>query len=339
LKKHRLKKEVQPIEAGMRLDAFIACHFPAGSRSQACKSIRQGLIKVNGNTAKPAYRVSYGETIHGSVLPAEQIRIEPEALALLTLYEDSDIIIINKQPGIVIHPAAGHYSGTLVNGLLHHYPEIKNVGDELRPGIVHRLDKDTSGVLVVARNDAALKVIAGQFKDRKVKKEYLALVYGEPQVESGVVTLPIGRHPSDRKKMSTRSKIRSRIRPAETHWQVAERFHGASLLRLDLKTGRTHQARVHCAAVHHPVIGDTVYGKAKLKERLLKDKRSDNDSKHVLRLTSRQMLHARRIGFTHPKTKKAVTFECPLPEDMCNLLTVLRANAKSGHQKKSGMYG
>ncbi|MDM8543480.1 RluA family pseudouridine synthase [Desulfococcaceae bacterium HSG9] len=328
------KQLVQPAEAGMRLDTFIASHFPANSRSQACKSIRHGMIKVNGNTAKPAYRVSAGETIQGSILPAKQIRIEPEAMALLTLYEDSDIIVINKQPGIVIHPAVGHYSGTLVNGLLYCYPEIKNVGDDLRPGIVHRLDKDTSGVIVVARNEASLEVLAGQFKQRKVKKEYLALVYGEPQVESGTIKLPIGRHPSNRKKMSTRSKppkknqIMSRIRPAETHWQVVERFHGASFLRLDLKTGRTHQARVHCAAIHHPVIADTVYGKTKLKERLLKDKRSDDDSKHVLRLTSRQMLHARRISFTHPQTKKNVTFECPLPEDMRKLLTVLKANAE-----------
>ena len=317
---------MQSNEAGMRLDAFIACHFSTSSRSRACKSIRQGMIKVNGNTAKPAYRVSAGETIQGAVLPAEQISIEPEAVALFPVYEDSDIIVIDKQPGLVIHPAAGHYSGTLVNGLLYRYPEIKNVGNDLRPGIVHRLDKDTSGVIVVARNEATLKALARQFKDRKVKKEYLALVYGEPQVESGVVKLPIGRHPSDRKKMSTRSK---HARTSETRWQVVERFQGASLLLLDLKTGRTHQARVHCAEIHHPVIGDTVYGKAKLKERLLKDKRLDNDSKHVLRITSRQMLHARRICFTHPKTMQVVTFECPLPDDMQNLLTVLRANAKS----------
>ncbi len=326
---------MQPTEAGMRLDAFIACHFSASSRSQACKSIRQGMIKVNGNTVKPAYRVSAGETIQGSVLPAEQISIEPEAVTIHSLYEDRDIIVINKQPGLVVHPAAGHYSGTLVNGLLYRYPEIKNVGDKVRPGIVHRLDKDTSGVIVVARNEATLKALSGQFKDRQVKKEYLALVYGEPEVESGAVKLPIGRHPSNRKKMSTQNKrlspsqVRSRIRPAETHWQVAERFQGVSLLRLDLKTGRTHQARVHCAAIHYPVIGDTVYGKAKLKERLLKDRRLDNDSKHVLRLTSRQMLHARRICFTHPETNQAVTFEAPLPDDMRDLLTVLRASAES----------
>ncbi len=325
---------VQPTEAGMRLDTFIACHFSASSRSQACKSIRQGMIKVNGNTAKPAYRVSAGETIQGSVLPAEQIRIEPEAVTIHPLYEDRDIIVINKQPGLVVHPAVGHYSDTLVNGLLYRYPEIKSVGDKLRPGIVHRIDKDTSGVIVVARNEATLKALAGQFKDRKVKKEYLALVYGEPQVESGAVKLPIGRHPSDRKKMSTQSKhlpsrMRGRIRPAETNFEVVERFQVASLLRLDLKTGRTHQARVHCAAIHHPIIGDTVYGKAKFKVRLLKYNRLDNDSKHVLRLTSRQMLHARRICFTHPETTQTVTFEAPLPDDMRNLLNVLRANAKN----------
>jgi len=296
--KQRLK--VQPAEAGMRLDTFIACHFSASSRSQACKSIRQ--------------------------VQAEQIRSKPEAVAIHPIYEDSDLIVINKQPGLVIHPAVGHYSGTLVNGLLYRYPEMKRVGDELRPGIVHRLDKDTSGVIVVARNDASLKALAAQFKARKIQKEYLALVYGEPQVESGAVKLPIGRHPSNRKKMSTRSK---RARTAETHWLVAEKFHGVTLLRLDLKTGRTHQARVHCAAIHHPVIGDTVYGKAKLKERLLKDKRLNTDAKQVLRFISRQMLHARRICFTHPGTAQAVTFEAPLPDDMRNLLTVLRANAKS----------
>jgi len=312
---------VQPTETGMRLDAFITSHFACISRSRACRSILKGMIKVNGNTAKPAYRVSTGETVQGSVLPSEQIRIEPEAVALFTLYEDRDIIVINKQPGVVIHPAAGHDSGTLVNGLLLRYPEIQGVGDPLRPGIVHRLDKDTSGVIIVARNEASLKTLAAQFKARKIKKEYLALVYGEPQVESGTVKLPIGRHPSNRKKMSTHSK---RGRTAQTLWQVAERFQGASLLRLDLKTGRTHQARVHCAALHHPVIGDTVYGKARLKERLLKDKRLNQDVRNALQIISRQMLHAKRIRFRHPETAHTVTFEAPLPDDMNALLTALR---------------
>jgi len=324
---HKAGQIIQPTEAGMRLDAFIANHFSGCSRSQASKSVRQGMIRVNGRILKPAYRVSAGEIIHGTVLPVKQIRIEPEAVVIHPLYEDRDIIVINKQPGLVVHPAPGHYSGTLVNGLLCRYPEIKSIGDELRPGIVHRLDKDTSGVIVVARNDAALKSLAGQFKNRQIKKDYLALVYGESQIESGVVKLPIGRHPSDRKKMSTRSK---RPRSAETRWQVVERFQGVSLLRLDLKTGRTHQARVHCATIQHPIIGDAIYGKSKFKVRFLKGSCLNDVLKNLLRTTSRQMLHARRICFTHPKTTRSVTFEAPLPDDMRHWLTVLRENAKSG---------
>ena len=233
---------------------------------------------------------------------------KPEPIPIDILYQDNDIIVLNKQPGMVVHPAPGHYSGTLVNALLYHCPELEGIGGEIRPGIVHRLDKDTSGVMVVAKNSVAHHDLALQFKLRHIKKKYLALVYGRMQSESGTVSLPIGRHPVDRKKMSIHSR---KSRMAETTWRVRKRFSRATLVELGLKTGRTHQIRVHCAAIKHPVVGDSVYGGRKV------EKNTTND---LLRSVPRQMLHAWQLEFTHPTKQKTLCFEAPIPPDMTDIL-------------------
>jgi 23S rRNA pseudouridine1911/1915/1917 synthase len=235
---------------------------------------------------------------------------------LSVLFEDADIIVLNKPPGLVVHPGAGHSHGTLVNALLHHCDDLKGIGGSLRPGIVHRLDKDTSGCLVVAKNDEAHTSLSEQFKGRKVEKGYLALVYGEMETLDGVIALPIGRHPTERKKMSAQSRY---SRPAETRWVVRESFLGLCLLDIDLKTGRTHQIRVHLASVGHPVVGDQVYGGTKrwktIQTKGLRDR---------LKTIKRQMLHARKLTFCHPRNGRKMAFESPLPEDMALLLKALR---------------
>ena len=305
---------VDPPDSGKRLDLYIASNISDCSRPAATHLIRSGKIRVQGLVRKPGYRVKAGDEICGCIPPPVPVLFEPEPIPIEILHEDDDIILINKQPGLVIHPAPGHHSGTLVNALLYHCPKLDGIGGALRPGIVHRLDKDTSGVLVVAKNDRAHLHLSKQFKTRQVKKEYLALVYGKMELDSGTVSLPIGRHPTDRKKMSTHSR-KSRV--AETTWQIRERFELASLIKVDLKTGRTHQIRVHCAAIKHPVLGDSVYGprKAALKNIYEKD---------LFRSVPRQMLHAWRIVLTHPVTEEKVSFEAPIPSDMQALITALR---------------
>jgi len=305
---------VNPTDSGKRLDIYIAALIPDCSRSVATTLIRNGKIRVQGMVKKPGYRVRAGDEVHGHIPPPEPILFKPEPIPIAILFEDSHIIVVNKQPGLVVHPAPGHYSGTLVNGLLYHCPFLEGIGSALRPGIVHRLDKDTSGVLVVAKNDRAHQHLAGLFKSRRIQKKYLALVYGTMESDSGTISKPIGRHPVDRKKMSIKSK---KTRVAETTWRVKERFEPASLIELDLKTGRTHQIRVHCAAIHHPIVGDSVYG-------------HKNTWKNVVRgqdlfgSIKRQMLHAWRLEFSHPVTQEPVCFEAPLPKDMQDVIAALR---------------
>jgi 23S rRNA pseudouridine1911/1915/1917 synthase len=305
---------VKPPDSGKRLDRYIASCISDCSRSIATHLIRTGKIRVQGMVRKPGYRVKTGDEISGCIPPPEPVLFKPEPIPIEILHEDDEIIVINKQPGMVVHPAPGHHSGTLVNALLHHCPKLTGIGGALRPGIVHRLDKDTSGVLVVAKNDRAHIHLSRQFKSRRVKKEYLALVYGKMESDSGSVSLPIGRHPVDRKKMSTNSR-KSRV--AKTTWQIRERFELASLIEVNLKTGRTHQIRVHCAAIKHPVMGDKVYGPRK---------RGKNVTYHknLIESIPRQMLHAWRIGLTHPVTEKMVSFEAPIPSDMQAILNALR---------------
>jgi 23S rRNA pseudouridine1911/1915/1917 synthase len=305
---------VEPPDSGKRLDLYIASCISDCSRSVATHLIRNGTIRVQGLVRKPGYRIKAGDEICGCIPPPTPVLFKPEPIPIEILHEDDDIIVINKQPGLVIHPAPGHHSGTLVNALLYHCPRLEGIGGALRPGIVHRLDKDTSGVLVVAKNDRAQQHLSKQFKLRRVKKEYLALVYGKMESDSGSVSLPIGRHPVDRKKMSTNSR-KSRV--AETTWQIRERFESASLIKVNLKTGRTHQIRVHCAAIKHPVMGDKVYGPRKTEKKIA-------FGKDLFRSIPRQMLHAWRIEFTHPVTEAMVSFEAPIPSDMQVVITALR---------------
>jgi 23S rRNA pseudouridine1911/1915/1917 synthase len=245
------------------------------------------------------------------------VALDPEPLDIDILFEDPDLIVVNKPPGLVVHPAPGHATGTLVHGLLHHCPDLEGIGGELRPGIVHRLDKDTSGALVVAKNASAHRDLAKQFKSRKVKKKYLALVHGEMESDSGVISLPVGRHPVDRKRMSTASR---KSRTAETSWRVKERFGGATLIDLNLKTGRTHQIRVHCAAVNHPIVGDAVYGRRRRRKVIT----NGNEFSNIIKSIDRQMLHARRLEFNHPDKATLVSVEAPVPQDIQAVIHALR---------------
>ena len=305
---------VEPPDSGKRLDQYIASCISECSRSVAANLIRDGIIRVQGMVRKPGYRVKAGDEICGCIPPPIPVLFKPEPIPIEILHEDNDIIVINKQPGLVVHPAPGHHNGTLVNALLYHCPKLNGIGGSLRPGIVHRLDKDTSGVLVVAKNDRTHHHLSRQFKSRRVKKQYLALVHGKMESDSGSVSLPIGRHPLDRKKMSTSSR-KSRV--AETMWQIRERFDLASLIEVNLKTGRTHQIRVHCAAIKHPVIGDNVYGPRKTGK-------NAPYGKNLFESVPRQMLHAWRIVLTHPVTEEKVSFEAPIPLDMQAVITALR---------------
>jgi len=304
-------------DSGQRLDLLVASRISTCSRAAAVDLIRAGEIRVAGAVKKPGYRVKSGDEISGRIPPAEDFELVPEPIEIDILFEDEHLILVNKPDGLVVHPAPGHFTGTLVHGLLYYCPQLEGIGGEQRAGIVHRLDKDTSGVLVVAKNAAAHQHLAGQFKARKVQKDYLALVHGEIKSDSGTISLPVGRHPVARKRMSTNSPKR---RSAETSWQIRERFWGATLLDLNLKTGRTHQIRVHCGAIGHPIVGDAVYGGRR--ERKVKGSR--NDGSNVLGAVARQMLHARRLEFVHPATETSVAFESTTPQDMQAVINALR---------------
>ncbi|MGM0452882.1 MAG: RluA family pseudouridine synthase [Thermodesulfobacteriota bacterium] len=312
---------VGPDEAAERFDQILSNHRLASSRNQASRMIRAGYFSVNEKIKKPAYRLSAGDRITGQTPASYRSGNAPgsvavaESVAIDVLHEDSACIVVNKPPGIVVHPAPGHFTGTLANGLLYRYPELANIGASPdRPGIVHRLDQHTSGILLVARTMAAYTALTDQFKRRTLKKGYLAFVYGKPERATGTITLPISRHPVHRKKMAIRHDA-AEGRPAETRWTVLHHFGGFSLLHFELKTGRTHQIRVHAAAIGHPVVGDPTYGfKNPLRHYLL-----SAEQVRLIRQVTRQQLHARTIGFIHPQTGNETTFEAPMPPDMANL--------------------
>jgi 23S rRNA pseudouridine1911/1915/1917 synthase len=302
--------------AGERLDNLIARQVPDCSRSMATHFVREGQIRVRNEIKKPGYRVKTGEIISGCIPAPEPIACNPEAISLCILHEDAHILVIDKPAGMVVHPAPGHFSGTLVNAILYHCPALEGIGGKIRPGIVHRIDKDTSGILLVAKTAAAQAYLSAQFKERTIHKTYLALVLGITKSDKGMIDLPIGRHPVDRKKMSVVSK---RSRDAKTLWRVKERFESASFLEIEIKTGRTHQIRVHCASMQHPIIGDTVYGY----------RYSAGCQPTILKTVSRQMLHAWRMSFTHPETGQTMSMESPVPEDMQIVLNGLRQLKKN----------
>ena len=280
--------------AGLRLDSFLSEQLPDMSRSAAQKLMEQGHVLVNGQSVKKNYKTRAEDEIEITLPEPQIVDIQPENIPLDVRYEDEDVIVINKPKGLVVHPAPGHWSGTLVNGLMYHCAgSLSGINGELRPGIVHRIDMDTSGLLIVAKNDFAHASLAEQLKDHSLSRIYEAVVVGNIRSDSDTIDAPIGRHPADRKKMAVTEK---NSRPAVTHFQVIDRYQGYTHLRLQLETGRTHQIRVHLSWQNHPIVGDSVYGKGK-----------------ELGLST-QCLHARQLSFRHPRTGETVTVESPLPE-------------------------
>jgi len=292
-------------EAGQRLDVFLS-GASGLSRARVQRLIEDGHVLVGGRPAKARQRMRPGEHVQLRVPPAAPLHLTPEAIPLDILHEDDDLIVLNKPAGMVVHPGAGRSTGTLVHALLAHCGRLPGIGGVERPGIVHRLDRDTSGVLVAAKTESAHHALSRQFKDRVVKKRYLALVHGEVRRDSGRVEAAIGRREHDRKRMGVRARGG---REARTVYHVLRRLPGMTLLALDLETGRTHQIRVHLAHIGHPVIGDRVYGGRRERRRAGADEpRAD-----------RQMLHAWRLAFHHPTTGAWVEFTAPIPEDLSRL--------------------
>ena len=307
---------VLPEERGVRLDLFLAGKGTGLSRAQIQRAVWEGRVWVNDRPAKVGRRVKTDDSVAIAIPAAKPSDVAPEAIPLTILYEDASLLVIDKPAGMVVHPAPGHPGGTLVNALLHHCRDLSGIGGVLRPGIVHRLDKDTSGLLVAAKSDAAHRGLAGQFKRHEVTKGYQALVYGDPQTDGGRIEAAVGRHPTDRKRMSTQSR---RGRSAVSVWRVRERFGCAALLEVAIETGRTHQIRVHLTALGHPVVGDRVYGGAGRVRSV-----ADTEIRARMKAMERQALHSWRLGFTHPLTGEAMQFTSPLPEDMADLCTFLR---------------
>ena len=289
---------------GLRLDLFLSQAVPGLSRSAAQNLLASGCVTCNGEAVKKNYRTRLGDVIQVELPEPEPLDVAPTKMDLEIAYEDEDLLVINKPKGLVVHPAAGHWDDTLVNGLLYARGEsLSGINGVLRPGIVHRIDKDTSGLLVVAKNDLAHTVLASQLKDHTLARTYECLAVGNFKEDSGTVDAPIGRHRTDRKKMA----VVPDGRRAVTHWEVIARYRGVTHLRCRLETGRTHQIRVHLAYIGHPILGDTVYGA----------------KKPVPGLTG-QCLHATALEFIHPATGKKISLTCPLPEEFTRMLEKLQ---------------
>jgi len=301
-------------EQGLRLDVYLSRRDPALSRSHARRLIDDGDALVDGKAARASHRLRTGEKVSLRKPPPVPSEIVPEEIPLDIRFEDDAILVVDKPAGMVVHPAAGNFRGTLVNALQFHCRHLSGIGGVMRPGIVHRLDKGTSGLMVIAKSDEAHRHLSEQFKRRLVSKHYTALVHGNVRQDEGVVDAPVGRHPVERKKMSTASR---RGKAALTRWRVLERFGAFTLLAAKIETGRTHQIRVHLSALGHPVVGDSVYGGSK---RLVESPAL----RAVLKKLSRQALHAGRLSFAHPVTGEEMTFESILPEDMAEVIRVLR---------------
>jgi len=291
--------------AGLRLDVFLAAEGPEElSRSHVQKLVADGLVEVNGQAVRASYRVRAGDAVVLRLPPPVELVVDPEPIPLDIYFEDQDLIVVNKPRGMVVHPAEGNYSGTLVNALMHHCRDLSGINGVMRPGIVHRLDKDTSGLLMVAKNDFAHLDLARQLSERKVDRLYQALVHGLFKNDRGTVEAPIGRHPRDRQRMAVEPR---KGKPAVTHYRVLDRFRDLTRLELKLETGRTHQIRVHLAWLGHPVLGDPKYGPAKNRFGL-----------------SGQFLHAGLLGFVHPRSGEKLSFEAPLPPELEAVLKILQ---------------
>ena len=287
-----------------RLDAFLASSLDGLTRSQAARLIESGEVAVNGETAGKSYKLAGGEDIAVTLPEPEPVEAVPQDIPLDVVYEDADVIVVNKPRGMVVHPAPGHPDGTLVNALLYHCAgTLSGIGGALRPGIVHRIDRDTSGLIIAAKNDAAHQYLSAQLADHTLARTYECIVVGKLREDRGTVDAPIARHPTDRKRMA----VVAGGREAVTHWEVIARYPGYTHVRCRLETGRTHQIRVHMAYIGHPILGDTVYGA----------------KKDVPGLTG-QCLHAVGLRFLHPRTHEVMELSCPLPEEFTRMLQKIR---------------
>ena len=287
-----------------RLDAFLASSLDGLTRSQATRLIESGEVAVNGRAVSKSYKLAGGEDIAVTLPEPEPVEAVPQDIPLDVVYEDADVIVVNKPSGMVVHPAPGHPDGTLVNALLYHCAgTLSGIGGALRPGIVHRIDRDTSGLIIAAKNDAAHQYLSAQLADHTLARTYECIVVGKLREDRGAVDAPIARHPTDRKRMA----VVAGGREAVTHWEVIARYPGYTHVRCRLETGRTHQIRVHMAYIGHPILGDTVYGA----------------KKEVPGLTG-QCLHAVGLRFLHPRTHEVVELSCPLPEEFTRMLQKIR---------------
>lgn len=299
---------VEPAQEGERLDKYLSIIYPNVSRSFFQKLIKDKLITVNDEAQKASYPIKADDIVCVQIPDAVETTIEPENIPLDILYEDEDLLIVNKPKGMVVHPSAGHYSGTLVNAVMYHCKEsLSGINGEIRPGIVHRIDMDTTGSLIVCKNDESHVHIAAQIKEHSVNRIYVGIVCGNVTEDEGTVEGPIGRHPIERKKMAINEK---NGKPAVTHYKVLERFGTYTYMQFKLETGRTHQIRVHMASIGHPLLGDALYSSGK------------SPFKHL----QGQTLHAKTIGFIHPRTGEYMEFSAPLPEYFEKLLTILKSD-------------
>lgn len=297
---------VSELDIDKRLDLFLSENLEGMSRSYVQGIIEKDAVRVNGKQKKSNYKMKLNDEVSIDIPNPVELQVEPENIPINIVYEDSDVIVVNKPQDMVVHPAPGNYNGTLVNALLHHCKDLSGINGVIRPGIVHRIDKDTTGILVIAKNDNAHNKLALQLKDHTMTRTYYALVEGNVKSDEGTIDAPIGRHPSDRIKMT----VIKDGREAVTHFKVLERFGEYTLIQCNLETGRTHQIRVHMAHIGHPLVGDNVYGRKKQKFKVLG-----------------QVLHAKKLGFIHPTTGEYIEFNSELPEYFVELLNKLRNKA------------
>ena len=302
-----MKFFVEKDESNIRIDKFLSSKIKDRSRSFIQRIIEEEKVIVNGKVVKSNYKLRENEEVTFTIEDPKELTIEAEDIPLEIIYEDKEVAVVNKPSGMVVHPASGVYNGTLVNALLNHCDDLSGINGVIRPGIVHRIDKDTSGILVIAKNDYSHNKLGEQFKEHSMKREYYALVEGRVKNEEGTIDTIIGRHPSDRIKFAV-TKVGKR---AITHYKVIERFNNNTLVRCNLETGRTHQIRVHMNHIGHPMVGDPVYGHKKQRFK-----------------TKGQLLHAKTLGFNHPTTNKFMEFESNLPEEFLNILNILRKELK-----------
>ena len=303
----KMEFKVEEEDAGTRIDKYVSNLMEGKSRSFIQGMIEKGGVLVNGNIKKSNYTVRTGDVICVTIPEPVEMSIKPEKISLEILYEDADLVVVNKKQGMVVHPASGVYSGTLVNALLDHCTDLSGINGVLRPGIVHRIDKDTSGILVVAKNDNAHNILAHQLKEHSMTRVYYALVEGIVKQDEGVVDAPLGRHPLEKIKMAVVRDGRNAV----TRYRIIKRYKAQTLVECVLETGRTHQIRVHMAHIGHPVVGDPVYGHKKQRFKL-----------------EGQLLHAKKLGFIHPSTNEYVEFESPLPDYFVKVLTILENELK-----------